>query len=197
MGLFCFGVYGVFRLLLALPVRLSSYIAHHKIAAILALGSGLFYLFLAGTPISAIRAYLMTSFILCAVLWGRRMVTLRKVNYVMMLFLLCYPSSLYQPAFQLSFAATYGIVMLHDSQSGKPRNGKSKWLRRLYYLVATSAIAIASTFFITAYHCGTVSLWGVVSNIIAIRYTGLVVMPVGVAYVLSLGIGAGILWRPC
>ena len=196
MGLFCFGVYGVFRLLLALPVRLSSYIAHHKIAAVLALGSGLFYLFLAGTPISAIRAYLMTSFILCAVLWGRRMVTLRNVNYVMMLFLLCYPSSLYQPAFQLSFAATYGIVMFHDSQSSKPRDGKSKWLRRLHYLSATSAIAIASTFFITAYHFGTISLWGVVSNIIAIPYTGLVVMPVGVVYVLSLVIGAGELMAP-
>ena len=196
MGLFCFGVYGVFRVLLALPVRLSSYVAHHKIAALLALGSGLFYLFLAGTPISAIRAYLMTSFILCALLWGRRMVTLRNVNYVMMLFLLCYPSALYQPAFQLSFAATYGIVMFHDSQSRKRRNVDFKWLRRLYYLVATSTIAIASTFFITAYHFGTISLWGVVSNIIAIPYTGLVVMPVGVAYVLSLGIGAGDIMAP-
>lgn len=196
MGLFCFGVYGALRLLLALPVRLSSYVAHHKIAAILALGSGLFYLFLAGAPISAIRAYLMTSFILCAVLWGRRMVTLRNVNYVMMLFLLCYPSSLYQPAFQLSFAATYGIVMFHDSQSRRRRSSSGKWLRRVYYLVGTSAIAIASTFFITAYHFGMISLWGVVSNVMAIPYTGLVVMPVGVVYVLSLGIGAGDVMAP-
>ena len=190
MGLFCFGVYGLLRMILALPVSLSAKIGHHKIAAIAALGSGFFYLCLAGAPISAIRAFIMTSLILCALLIGRRMVTIRNLHIVFCGFLLCHPSELYIPAFQLSFAATYGIVLFHDGQQGRV-NHYGKWARRLFYLFATSAIAILSTVLITAFHFGTFTPWGVISNIFAIPFTALVVMPVGIFYLLTLSIGLG------
>ncbi len=193
MGLFCFGVYGVCRLFLALPVRLSAIVAPHKIAVCFAIGSGLFYLALTGYPISAIRAYLMVSIVLLALLIGRRMVTVRSMALVFCLFLLLYPTALYIPAFQLSFAATFGIVLFHDRQKTENKWRQNKWLRRVYYLAATSAIAILSTFFITAFHFGVISAWGVVSNIIAIPYTGVVIMPVAIAYLISLSFGFG-LW---
>ena len=189
MGLFCFGVYGVCRLCLALPVRLSAIVAPHKIAVFFAIASGLFYLALTGYPISAIRAYLMVSIVLLALLIGRRMVTVRSMAIVFCLFLLLYPTALYLPAFQLSFAATFGIVLFHDRQKTENQWRQNKWLRRVYYLAATSAIAIVSTFFITAFHFGVISAWGVVSNIIAIPYTGLVIMPVAIAYLVSLALG--------
>ena len=191
MGLFCFGVYGLFRLILAMPVRLSAYVGHHKIAAILALMSGGFYLCLAQMPLSAIRAYLMTSLILLALLWGRRTVTLRNVNIVFILFLVLSPSSLYVPAFQLSFAATFGIVVFHEYMSRHRDVMTAKWARRLSYLIATSAVAIMSTFFIVAFHFGTFTIWAVLANIFAIPYTGLVLMPIGVIYLCGLTVGIG------
>ena len=191
MGLFCFGVYGVCRLCLALPVRISAIVAPHKIAVCFAIASGLFYLALTGCPISAIRAYLMVTIVLLALLIGRRMVTARSMAIVFCLFLLLYPTALYLPAFQLSFAATFGIVLFHDRQKTENQWRQNKWLRRVYYLAATSVIAIVSTFFITAFHFGVISAWGVVSNIIAIPYTGLVIMPIAIAYLISLSFGFG------
>ena len=174
-----------------MPVRLSAYVGHHKIAAILALLSGGLYLNLAQMPLSAIRAYLMTALILSALLWGRRTVTLRNVNIVFMLFLLVSPSSLYVPAFQLSFAATFSIVVFHEAMRRHRDVMATKWLRRLCYLIATPAVAIISTFFITAFHFGTFTIWGVMANLFAIPYTGLVVMPVGVVYLMGLIFGIG------
>ena len=189
MGLFCFGVYSFCRLILAMPVRLSAMIAPHKLAALCAIASGLSYLTLAGMPISAIRAYFMVSLVLVALLIDRRMVTIRSMTLVFCGFLLLYPSALYQPAFQLSFAATFGIALFHDGQKAKRRTVQNSGKRRVFYVAATSAIAIASTFFITAFHFGTISAWGIVSNIVAIPYTGLVIMPVGIAYLLSMPFG--------
>ncbi len=198
MGLLCFGIYGVFRLILSCFVRISAYVGHHKIAALCALAAGFFYLNLAGTAISAIRAYLMTSLILFALMIGRRMVTMRNVNLVFILFVLFYPSAVYQPAFQLSFAATYGIVMFHDSQRHRGHNQTKayKWLMRLFYLVATSAMAIGATFIITAYHFGTITAWGIAANIAAIPYTAMVIMPAGVVYLLGVMMGADALIAP-
>ena len=95
------------------------------------------------------------------------------------------------PAFQLSFAATFGIVVFHEYMSRQRDVMTAKWARRLSYLIATSAVAIMSTFFITAFHFGTLTIWGVMANIFAIPYTGLVVMPIGVIYLCSLMVGIG------
>ena len=68
MGLFCFGVYLIIRLILVTDLKTAAYFPHHKLAAIIALFSGLFYLMLAHHPISAIRAYMMAVVILMAIL---------------------------------------------------------------------------------------------------------------------------------
>lgn len=99
--------------------------------------AGFVYLLLAGHPISAIRAFFMTAFMFCAVLLDRRVVTLRHLNYITLMILVLMPSALYQPAFQLSFAATYGIVMFHDAMSIKNIRGANPLLRAVYYMVAT------------------------------------------------------------
>ena len=196
MGLFCFGVYGVLRLFLCVSPRASFYIGHHKVAALLAVCAGLFYLFLADTPISAIRAFLMTSIILAAVLFDRRTVTLRNVNIVFVVFVLCFPSALYQAAFQLSFVATYGIVIFHSNMKSKSWLNSHKWVRRLVYLIMTSVVAIAATLPVISYHFGVVSAWGVLANLIAIPLTAMIIMPAGICYLLFMGLGLDALIAP-
>ena len=54
MGLFCFGVYLVIRMIMVIDLKSAGHLPHHKLAAMFALASGLFYLLLAHHPISAI-----------------------------------------------------------------------------------------------------------------------------------------------
>ncbi|MGC6517019.1 MAG: ComEC/Rec2 family competence protein, partial [Candidatus Puniceispirillaceae bacterium] len=186
---FCFGVYGLLCSFMALPLQISQRWPHHKIAAIIAIASGLFYLLLAGTPISAIRAFAMAGLILCAALWDRRTVTLRNLNYVFVLFLIMMPSALYQPAFQLSFAATYGIVCFHIYVKSSGIFKEHTWGRRIIYLTATSVIAIIATAPITIYHFGALSVWGVLSNMVAIPFTAIVIMPLCMMYLAAFSAG--------
>ena len=151
---------------------------------------------LAGHPISAIRAYLMASLILIAALIDRRTITLRNLNLVALIFVICIPSAIYQPAFQLSFAATYGIVMFHDAMSSRQIFTSHKWARAIAYIIITSLIAVLSTFLFSAYHFGMTTLWGVAANIIAIPFTAMIVMPAGVVYLISLIIGLNAVFAP-
>ena len=190
MGLFCFGVYLVIRMILVIDLKSAARLPHHKLAAILALASGLFYLLLAHHPISAIRAYLMAVIILIAIISDRRTVTLRNLNIVFMLFLISTPSSLYQPSFQLSFAATYGIIMLYDSPLRVMLMKSPLMIRMIGFLALTSIAAIIATFPISAYHFGFFSIWGLVANLIAIPLTAMVIMPLIIGYlILSLASG--------
>lgn len=184
MGLFCFGVYLIIRVILATDLKTAAYFPHHKLAAIIALFSGLFYLMLAHHPISAIRAYMMAVVILMAILSDRRTVTLRNLNIIFMLFLLSAPSSLYQPSFQLSFAATYGIIMLYDSPVRPALMKMAIMPRMIGFLCLTSFAAITATFPISAYHFGSFSIWGLLANIMAIPLTAMVIMPLAVCFLI-------------
>ena len=186
MALFCVSFYGVMRLIMSLFVSISQRWSTHKIAAVLAIASGFIYLLLAGHPISAIRAFFMTALMFSAVLLDRRTVTLRHLNYVTFMVLVIMPSALYQPAFQLSFAAKYGIVMSHDAMSIHKILSDHPVVRHLCYMVATSSIAILATMLITSYHFGVLSVWGVMANMLAIPFTALIVMPVGILFLLSI-----------
>ena len=196
MGLFCFGVYLVIRMILVIDLKSAARLPHHKLAAILALASGLFYLLLAHHPISAIRAYMMAVIILIAIISDRRTVTLRNLNIVFMLFLISTPSSLYQPSFQLSFAATYGIIMLYDSPLRAMLMKSPLMIRMIGFLALTSIAAIIATFPISAYHFGFFSIWGLVANLIAIPLTAMVIMPLIIGYLLLSLVSGGFLIAP-
>ena len=196
MGLFCFGVYLVIRMIMVIDLKSAGHLPHHKLAAMFALASGLFYLLLAHHPISAIRAYMMAVIILIAIMSDRRTVTLRNLNIVFMLFLISTPSSLYQPSFQLSFAATYDIIMLYDSPLRAMLMKSPFMVRMIGFLALTSIAAIIATFPISAYHFGFFSIWGLFANLIAIPLTAMVIMPLIIGYLLLSLISGGFLIAP-
>ena len=127
---------------------------------------------------------MMAFVILVAIITDRRTITMRNLNIVFMLFLMAAPSSLYQPSFQLSFAATYGIIMLYDSPIRMKFMTMPLFLRMVGLLLLTSSAAIISTFPISAYHFGSFSIWGLIANIVAIPLTAMVIMPLAVGYLL-------------
>ena len=185
MELFCFGVYGVIRVILALFSGLSKQIVINKGAVIIAVVSGLFYLLLADIPISALRAYAMACLILFAVLTDRHALSLRNLNIVFIAFIIASPSLLYQPAFQLSFAATYGIVFyVNFARQNKILSARVPVISAMVTIALTSALVSAATLLYVAYHFGVVTIWSVPANVVAIPLTAFFIMPMAVIYLI-------------
>src|SRR6202012_3789345 len=132
-----------------------------KWAAAAALAAALFYLLLSGNDVATQRSFFMTAVVLIAVLVDRRAVTFRTLAVAAMIVLVLAPEALVHPSFQMSFAATMGLVAL--VQIGMPRLFASAdhsitakvamWGgRELMTLVFASLVAGLATTPYAAYH---------------------------------------------
>ena len=196
MALFCFGIYLIIRVVCVLTIMTRYPMAHHKWAAIGALLTGLFYLGLADAPISAIRAYMMAVILLIGIVIDRRTVSLRNLNIICFLIICIFPTALYLPSFQLSFAATYGIIMFYEAVFRHLKPYLPKLLSAVILLAGTSMVAITATFPIIAYHFGHFTIWGIISNLVAIPLTASLILPLAVLFLISLPFGGGWLIAP-
>ena len=187
MAFFCFGLYAILRAGGALLPRWTEGRALHKYLAIPAVAGGFVYLCLAGFPVSALRAWLMAVLIMLAVLLDRQALTLRNLALVAGLVLIARPSLLHSAGFQLSFAATAGIIgilpLLHDI---RPDN---RYLRWLLMMLASSLMASLMTMPFVAWHFADFTLWSLIANLLAIPLTGLVIMPLGIGGLLLMPLG--------
>src|SRR5271156_268365 len=112
-------VFFVVRALLALIPGLTVSFPIKKCAAAAALVAAAFYLLLSGAEVATQRSFLMTAVVLIAVMVDRRAVTFRTLAVAAMIVLTLAPEALLHPSFQMSFAATLGLVAL--VQIGMPR----------------------------------------------------------------------------
>lgn len=111
MGIVCGLLYAALRVLFIATPFLPHTINTQKIAAILAMCSGLGYLALADFPIAAVRACIMTCFFLMAVVVGRQALSLRSLSLAAISILVFQPSALIEVSFQLSFMATLALIV--------------------------------------------------------------------------------------
>src|SRR6202041_948789 len=100
------------------PVLTSGY-PIKKWSAAAALAAAAFYLLLSGNDVATQRSFFMTAVVLIAVMVDRRAVTFRTLAVAAMIVLTVAPEALVHPSFQMSFAATLGLVAL--VQVGMPR----------------------------------------------------------------------------
>ncbi|UFX98535.1 ComEC/Rec2 family competence protein [Candidatus Gromoviella agglomerans] len=140
------------------------------------------YSLLSGGSISAIRAFLMTSFIFVGIIFHRKTILVRNISVAASIILWITPLSLMNPGFVLSFAAVIGLASISRSISTK-RNITSYTKEILSSsLASTFATALYTVFFFKQF-----TLYGIISNIIAIPLTISVIMPLCiVTLVLSL-----------
>lgn len=197
MVLFCGSVLFALRLMLAVfPVFSSRYPAL-KIAALAALPFGFFYLLIAGMPVSAVRAFGMVSFVILAVLFDRRGMTLHHVAMMALLILVIDPRSLFDPAFQMSFAAVFALVagwmirqrhhLLHGRNT-TPGAGR-RLLRYLGGIAVASVLASTASAPFVLYHFGVTTAWSVLANLAGMPLMGGVVMPAGVIALVLMPVG--------
>jgi competence protein ComEC len=112
-------VFWLVRALLALVPALALSFPIRKWAAACALAAALGYLLLSGAAVPTVRSWVMMSIVLLAVLLDRPALTMRNVALTALLILVLEPETVFDPSFQMSFAAVIGLVALFESRSGR------------------------------------------------------------------------------
>lgn len=191
-------VFFAIRALLALSPALNTRYAIKKWAALAALIAALFYLLLSGAEVATQRSFYMTALVLVAVMADRRAITFRTLALAAMVVLLIAPESLVHPSFQMSFAATLGLVVL--AQIGMPKwfapnddSGLGRFAawggRELVVLALASFIAGLATTPYAAFHFHRIAPYGVLANLAAMPVVSVLVMPAGLLGILAIPFG--------
>lgn len=166
-----------------------------KIAAIMALSGSAFYVFLAGADVPALRALMVTGLVMLAIILDRSPFSLRLVAFSALVVLLNAPHSLVGVSFQMSFAAVAAIICFFDYirpwwMAWYARVGfVRKSMMYLLGVITTSIIAGTVTGLFSLYHFQTFSVYGVLSNMIAVPLMGGVIMPAAIVALMLMPFG--------
>ena len=191
MGLLTGFVYQAARYLMALLPGLALRRPTKKIAAVLAIGAGAFYLLLSGGNVSTERAFIMVSTMFVGVLFDRRALSLRAVAMAAVIVLLLHPEALTEPGFQMSFAATTALVAVFGWLGPYRRFFGPRWFQPVMAVVLSSAVAAAATAPFAAAHFNQVSHFGLLANLLSVPLMGSIVMPAAVLAALLSPFGLG------
>jgi competence protein ComEC len=197
-------VFFAVRALLALFPALTVGYAIKKWSAVAALAAAAFYLLLSGAEVATQRSFFMTAVVLIAVMVDRRAITFRTLAVAAMIVLTIAPEALVHPSFQMSFAATLGLVAL--VQIGMPRlfatadhtatARAALWGgREVTMLLLASLVAGLATTPYAAFHFHRVTPYGVLANLAAMPVVSAVVMPAGLLGLVAMPFGFdGVFW---
>jgi competence protein ComEC len=197
-------VFFAVRALLALIPALTVSFPIKKWSAVAALFAAAFYLLLSGAEVATQRSFFMTAVVLIAIMVDRRAVTFRTLAVAAMIVLAIAPEALVHPSFQMSFAATLGLVAL--VQIGMPNLFASPdhsttarvalWGgREFVLLLLASLVAGLATTPYAAFHFHRVTPYGVLANLAAMPVVSALVMPAGLLGLVAMPFGFdGFFW---
>ena len=158
------------------------------------LGLAWLYIVVAGTPPSAIRAGVVATFVLAAPLLGRQLSALHFMTTMLAAVLSWNPLLVYNPGFQLSVAAVFGILLLRKPLQALLARTIFRPMKKppeiLSNLLAVSLAAQLATTPIIASSFGEVSTVGLLTNLVAVPLSG-PILTLGLV-----GILAGGVWVP-
>jgi ComEC/Rec2-related protein len=130
------------------------------------------YLPFVGFIPSLFRATIMTTCVIAATLFEKKNYALQTLGLAGTFWFIVSPESLFEPGYQLSFAATAGILTLFpvlNHYTPKPGN---RFLRSIVLFLFSSFYISLASFLTTApillYHFGTVSYFGLLANLVAV-----------------------------
>ena len=187
------------RMLLALIPGFSERYPAKKIAAAGALVMVTLYILVSGGAISAVRSWIMICVMLVAVLFGRSAISLRNVALSAVLILAVTPSAVTNPGFQMSYAATLGLVAGYAAWRERPMRRESRGgplrlfggaLGRFFGgLLLSSLIGGFSTLIYSIGHFHRIPAYGLAGNLLAMPVISAIVMPFGLIAVLLMPFG--------
>lgn len=198
-------VFFAVRALLALFPALTVTFPIKKWSAAAAFVAAAFYLLLSGAEVATQRSFFMTAVVLIAVMVDRRAITFRTLAVAAMIVLLIAPEALVHPSFQMSFAATLGLVALVQlgmpNLFASPDNSQAAraalWGgREITMLALASLVAGLATMPYAAFHFHRVTPYGVLANLAAMPVVSALVMPAGLLGLVAMPFGFdGVFWR--
>lgn len=157
------------------------------------------YLLLTGDGIATRRAFVMLAAVTLLMLANRRTPPVKLLAGCALVFLLAEPLILFQPAFQLSFAGLFGILVLVPRWLPPSRH----WPKGLSYTAGLALTTVAATVTTTPLVLANFHLLapaGFVTNLFAVPLIGLVAVPLGLTGALLLPLseaGANLLFAGC
>jgi competence protein ComEC len=197
-------VFFAVRALLALFPALTAAHPIKKWAARAAFAAAAFYLALSGAEVATQRSFFMTAVVLIAVMVDRRAITFRTLAVAALIVLVIAPEALVHPSFQMSFAATLGLVALVQigmpSLLASPDHSVTARIalwggRELAVLVLASLVAGLATTPYAAFHFHRVTPYGLLANLAAMPVVSAIVMPAGLLGLAAMPFGFdGVFW---
>ncbi|OGP94188.1 MAG: DNA internalization-related competence protein ComEC/Rec2 [Deltaproteobacteria bacterium RBG_16_54_18] len=175
--------------LLALSERCLLRYDTRKVAAWATFPPMLAYLLITGLPIATIRAGIMASCFLVAILLDRYRNPVNTLALAAFIILVCSPASLWDISFQLSFLSVLGIIVITPpvyrlfyprdplSLLTHQREGKIKRAITISLIASFAAIAVTSP--VVAFHFHRFSAIGMLANAIIIPLVGFGTLPLG------------------
>ncbi len=175
----------------------------NKYLKLLAIPAMFIFVFMVGASQSAIRAAIMQSLAIISHVEKREYDSLTSVSFAAFVLVLINPYCVTDASFILSFAATFGIILLYPKLIS-PFGDIHGWIRKpINVLVSAFAITVSAILFtmpITSYTFSSVSLIAPVSNVllsipinvvftggIMVLFLGEIFLPLGKVAALVLG----------
>jgi len=149
-----------------------------KIAMLLSFIGALFYVFIAGMRIPAIRALIMYGVITIAVLADRTAISLRNVAIAAIVILALLPESINNPGFYMSFFVVAALISYYENRTVKEGYFQG--------IVRSSVIASLAVIPFSWYFFNQVVSNGISANLLSIPLLGVVIMPALMGYVFGI-----------
>jgi len=195
MGMIALLVFFLIRVLLA-PLGTGQYDLR-KPAAIVSLILTFGYFLISGQSISCLRAFIMTSLILIAVLLNRRPISLRLWAFALLVVVSVMPEAVIMPGFLMSFAAVMGIVAFYESN----RKALIEWFlegslylrigKYLLGIIITDLVASLMILPFSLYYFHQISVYTSLGNLLAGPLIAFYIMPALLIYLVSVPLGLG------
>jgi competence protein ComEC len=174
---------GLRRLLLRLP-RLPLLCDVRRVAALAAVPAVVFYTLLTGAAVATVRSAIMAVALFAAAALGRPADHPNAIGAAAVAILLATPLALFDPSFQLTFAAVVGLLLAAPLGArlaarlpgdGRPQQA-GRWALRFG---VASVAALLFTAPIAAAHFNQLAPAGLLANFVVVPLAEMVVLPVG------------------
>jgi len=185
---------GIFWLVRAVLAAIPSVVLRYPVkkwAAGAALAASSFYLAISGAAPPAMRAFVMLAMVMLAILADRPAVTMRSLALAAAILLLMRPESIFEPGFQMSFAAVGALVAVAEWEMGRERiKPRGMFYRYIHGIILTSLVGSLATMPFALFHFDRATHYAVLGNLIAMPVMGFWVMPAAALAVILMPFGA-------
>ncbi len=197
MAIMAGSVFLALRFVLASFPTLALNIAIKKWTAVVAIVAAFGYLMISGSTHATIRACIMVTIMMVAVILDRPGLALRNVAIAGMLILMTSPESLLHAGFQMSFAAVIALIAFYEiiqkRRSHAPSRPQPGWFSVMAWfllgIIGSTVIASIAVAPIAAFHFHKSQQFAVLANLIAVPVCNLIVMPAALLAFLSMPFG--------